>query len=473
MAIIKDSCDSCIGNTASACTAGLGNVAGTGDAFVDTYTINDVLGVHCDSGYQVYNVIPGRKNRSFFATLLFDNVDGEGNIIPRAIDSKVEGTLTLDGKSIMWGEREHKNFEANVTAATLAGNNVFVDQPEAFAIGDNVKIVYCDGCCVLEAFRTVTNVATGATVEDNYITVDGAALTISTTDCSPMVYFINHPYACNDTIVSAEITDLIVDMKSNFQIFAEKICFTNDEINICYSAQDAAQRAEDRMSQKKQRLYEGLLNTFFYGTNTRKVVGGKDVYTTMGIINEIQKAHDAGANIVRDLGGSPNVDVKLMALIEELEKIPLINANVTTIDVVATDTFMRKLIMSNAAWSRLTGCTQSCNMNSAGVKSFGSVYDIELPGSGVMVKFHSDAALSNQYRGQSLAIIIPQGWAAFYSKANEIKDGRVVARNEVFKMRELPTTADIVCETCYAIVGEIAFAFVGVPSGMWRLIKWF
>lgn len=221
--------------TAGVCGTDIG-VGGLVDATtVDTYTPLDVLNAHCNS-YSVWDVIKP-KYKSFFRTLWFASAQAEGDTetIPTNINMKVEGSLSVDGKSVMWGERARARLFSNITSDVTAGNNVFVDNPEAYQIGDVVRITHDVSGCTVEIYRNVTAIATGAAAINNYITVDGSAMTIDADAGEPRVYFLYHPYSCGDTITTSAQYDVITDKKSYFQIFAEKVCFTDEFINTCYT----------------------------------------------------------------------------------------------------------------------------------------------------------------------------------------------------------------------------------------------
>jgi len=469
MSIPSTNCNDCQTLPAGQCGTDVGIVTVT-DPAVDSYGVFDVINKHCNGGYKVYDICQARKSKSFFRTMMFDSIDGNGEEIPADIRGKVEMTLTLNGKYIQWGERLRTANQSEVTLDVTASNIIPIVEPRVFNVGDNVMIKYCDGCCTVTEFRTVEAANTGATAALNNIEVDGAPLTIDVDGCEPMVYFINHPYKCGDTVQSTNVFDTIVDKQSYFQLIAREVCFSEDELNICYSTpRGAVDYVESKFAFQKQSMYDELLGTFFYGTNEPEA-GGKAAQT-MGILSEINRVNQSGKTIITDLSGTKNVDLKIMAMIEELEKITLCRDDITAITVVANDKFFKSLILANSAWSRLTGCYKVCDAEANGTtKSFGGAYDIVLPWSQARVTFYSDAALSNYYKNESIAIAMPEGFFAAYSRPNKIVDMRIAQRNEIFEWREIPKGREIACDTCYQVHGFIAFAHVGVDSGMYRQI---
>lgn len=438
----------------------------------DTYSVLDILSEHCKS-YKIYDVIRP-KYTSFFNTLWFKTADANGDeIIPNSVDLKVEGTLSLDGTYVEWWERERPRLWSNITSNITASKNIFVDNPEAYTVGDVIRIVYEDvSGCTNEVYRNVTVIATGATAVDNYVTVDGANLTIDADAWNPKVFFLYHPYACNDTIVTNEQFATVVPKKSYFQFFAEKVCFTDNFINTCYSGMGALDSAVEAVDAKwewvRRKLYTSVVSAFFFGEHK---ASGKP--QTMGILKYIKDVDTAGTSIITDLSGATSIDQKILALMDELESVTSITEDITKLQVITNDIFMKNLRKANAAWGRITGCMKICDAGQNSVKSYGSLYDIELS-NGVMVSFVSDAFLTHHYYENSVAIVAPVGYTAFYTHQNEIKDMNVAKKNGLFQWHEIQKDyALVVCETCYSVSFRLANVFVGVDSGLWRLILGF
>lgn len=180
----------------------------------------------------------------------------------------------------------------------------------------------------------------------------------------------------------------------------------------------------------------------------------------MGIIKAIKEEDMAGTSVITDVSGATTVDAKIIALMDELEAVSAITEDVTQLQVIANDKFMQSLIRANAVWGRITGCTKMCDAGQNSVKSYGGLYDIELS-NGVRVNFVSDAALTHFYPNESVAIIAPVGYAAFYTHQNEMRDMKVVAKNGLIKWNPIQKNyALVACETCYAIQFYLANVFV-------------
>ena len=82
--------------------------------------------------------------------------------------------------------------------------------------------------------------------------------------------------------------------------------------------------------------------------------------------------------------------------------------------------------------------------------------------------------MTHFYRNESVAIVAPVGYAAFYTHQNEMKDMQVAKKNGLFKWNEIAKDYNKVeCETCYSVAFRLANVFVGVDSALWRMILGF
>lgn len=481
MAIPTSGCNPCTPTNCTNCY-----VPGTGQGFTTnpvnrTYSVGDIINIHCNEGYRIYDLLCNDYDVSYFATMLFDRItapDGSGidNLVPKNLPG-VQQTLTNDGLGIQWGEREQLLDEATITTTDTATNVIEVSRTDFVLVGEIVRILTCDPdgeCCQNETIRKVTAID----VLNSTITVDGAPLDVfqdvPTSDCSNKIIRLYETYNLCDSVVGRQVLDVITDKESYFQHIGELISFKRDEINICYATpNEAIGYVENIFMTARRRITRSMQNAFWFGRNKRvaaNIVG--DGPETMWVITGILDAEArCGVTLTRDLSCLTTQDEKLAGFMDEIRKASLCGVgNRGYINVVGNAKAIQGVMMMQSAWNRLLGCIPTCPNPTS--KEFYN-FEIKTP-FGSTVRFFMDSVLTYQYQNQSIMVIIPDEWVGMYTYANTMNSqGQVVKQNSsVFTWEDISylNRDKFDCGYNFKITGTFLYQLVGLCTGKRRVV---
>jgi hypothetical protein len=429
---------------------------------IGNYSVAQVVDTNCIFGVNIIKLMCNTYNTSFLPTLFFDKLvreDGSYDFAPKSIKTATAATITGDD-AVTWGEQETQLRNALITAA-VSGNDVFVADPTVFEVGDKVKILYCDptSCCEIEEFRLVTATNTGATVADNFITVDGSAITIAFPNtkegCAPKVFRLYRPYKRCDSVNGSTVFDRIEYKKSFFQHFGDKVCYTTKELHACYPHLGGAQAFVDQKNAKSaQKLFEEFLAALWYGSNVAATATtGPE---TMGVISGIKDAEVRyGIKLSRDVSCATTNDQKIQALLQEVELASRCGVNHSgEIYLVGNGQAVKSLALMTQAWSRIMGCVPICESNNDSMK-IGKPYKVELPMFGITLHMYADPFLTSQYPNSSIAVMIPTDFITLHTYENDLNDQfKLGARQRgIFQMKDISHLYDgqFDCQKCYKV----------------------
>jgi len=251
------------GNPSGFNPAGQGPVT-RGDKSTDFYDYIDHL---CQDGLNVWTKMCGFTDYQSIPNFLFDQGtffdSGSMKRYLKLKNAPMYSTTTETGYSVFRYEKERKFSVTSVTSNVVASTTVPVADASRFFINDDIMIQAIEAgtpCCIQPLRAIVTSVDK----VNNTITLSGGPFTFDAGTRIVRLY---------ETLKKCETPNQTYDVQpmtkkeAFYQYFGAKLCFTNDEINICWKLGGPQALVNNRIDETFRELYLNVCHAFWMGRN--------------------------------------------------------------------------------------------------------------------------------------------------------------------------------------------------------------
>lgn len=220
--------------------------------------------------------------------------------------SKIESTLTEDGKKITWYEWDSFTTSSEVTADTVVGSEteIEVESVAGFAVNDYVRTIPAAWSAGTEAQFTVISINSVnkiITVNANANVVDGDKL-----------MFVAPKLTLGNKVERTVADPDAKTVTTYFQKFGGSVELVAEDLNKTRLLTDVKTYISNEFNKPKMQILENIINTWFFGQNN-----GGTAPEAQGIVTVIAEREARGQTSKFDLSSKTTDKAKL----EELQRI--------------------------------------------------------------------------------------------------------------------------------------------------------
>lgn len=287
--------------------------------------------------------------------------------------SKIESTLTEDGKKITWYEGDSFTTSSDITADTVVGSEteVTVASVAGFAVNDYVRTIPAAWSAGTETQVTVVSIDTVGKV----ITLSAA---VDVRDGDKLMFIA--PKLTLGNKVERTVSD--PDAKTvttYFQKFGGSVSIAAEELNKTRLLTDVKTFVSNEFNKPKMQILENIINTWFFGQNN-----GGTAPEAQGIVTVIAEREARGQSSIYDLSAM-NTDEKKLNKLQDILNLastapvytgsekPTVFCNTVFADIVAG------LLRNNVQYQNFIPKTIEYGLESLSTPYFRNINFIVLP----------------------------------------------------------------------------------------------
>ena len=372
----------------------LGKWVGFMNAFIREYPWFAYLGLGPTNWYKMTRNINGQQGGSLLQLEKFTDVSF-------AKISKIESTMSEDGKSVTWYEWESfsTSSEIAIDSTTTA---IEVQSVSGFAVGDYVRTIPANWSTGTETQVSITAINTTTKV----ITVS-AAVDVKAGD---RLLFIA-PALTRGNKVTREVADPnSKQVITYFQKFGWSVTMLQEDLNKTRLLLDAKDYIANQFNKPKMLTLESIINTWFFGQN----VGG-NTPQAQGLTHVIEEREWRGQTSVYDLSSITNDKLKIAKLQELLNlasTAPIYSGNEkpTVLCTTAFSANVARLLQDSVQYQNFIPKTIEYGLESLTTPYFRNINFLVMP------------EMDRIYGQKAVAFVIPKELVWFRVPENEIMD---------------------------------------------------
>jgi len=244
--------------------AGLGPVT-RGDKVTDFYDYIDHL---CGDGLNIWTKMCGFTDFASIPNFLFDQGtffdSGSMKRYLKLKNAPMYSTMSETGYSVFWYEKERKFSVTTASGAVANASVIPVVDASRFFVNDDIMIQKLDSvnapCCITPERAIVTAVDK----VNNTITVSGGPYTF---DAGTRIVRLYETLKKCETPNQTYDAQPMTKKEAFYQYFGGRLCFTNDEINICWKLGGPQALVNNRIDETFRELYLNVCHAFWMGRN--------------------------------------------------------------------------------------------------------------------------------------------------------------------------------------------------------------